>query len=192
MRKALIVITVIFLSIGLIFASNIYGYFRFKSYCSNEGGLHIYEQLEKNVGWWAKDYDAAHVAAQLRHVAFVRYKDVRSGNSYDLRYLGGNPQHENSFEVLPSDESKPITYKWNYNPHIDMLSGSNVTLSKYEVLNFKDDRVLVSFNMFGFSWFNSDKTPLVTNIYASCFNEGGKSFEDLPRSMLEIITTFKN
>lgn len=175
----------------LFFSSNIYGYFRFKNYCSSEGGLHVYEKLEKNVGWWAKDYDAAHVAAQLKYVAFVRYEDKKSGNTYDLKYLGGNPQHESSFEVLPSNEAV-ITYKWNYSSQIDMPSDSNMAFSRYEVLSFKNNSLVVSFNMFGYSWFNPDRTPLVTNIYESCFNEGGKSFKDLPRSMTEIITAFKD
>ena len=191
-NKTIITLISIPIVVLLFFAPNIYGYFQFKSYCSSEGGLRVYEHLEKNVGWWAKDYGDAHVAAQLKHVAFVRYKNMKDGNYYDLRYIGGNPQHESSFEVNPADQDKAIMYKWHYVNDIKYPSSPLIGGYKEEVLSFKNDKVLVSFTILGFAWFDSNRTPLSINSYQQCFNEGGEKSEDLSRSMREIITAFKD
>src|SRR5437868_10592772 len=73
MKKFLIFISIIFLSIFAFFFSNIKGYYRFKQYCEAEGGLRVYEPLERNVGWAAKDKEHAAFTSVLDSVGFVRY-----------------------------------------------------------------------------------------------------------------------
>jgi hypothetical protein len=181
----------IMLSIASYFSSNIHGYFRFQHYCSSEGGLRVFEPLEKNVGWWAKDYNDAHVAAQLKYVAFARYKDEKDGVTYDLRYLGGDPQYDKAFEKIPADESKPLIYKWRYVAE-DVPNELRLGRSGYEVLDFKNERILARFHMFGYSAFDPSNTILGAPSGIGCFHEGGATFYDLPRSLTEIITAFKN
>ena len=43
------------LFIGLYFFDNIKGYYHFTQYCKNEGGLKIYEKLEKGLGMMDDD-----------------------------------------------------------------------------------------------------------------------------------------
>ena len=49
--KFTIWVTAFVVLVGLYFASNIYGYYRFKSICAKEGGLKVYQPLQKGVGW---------------------------------------------------------------------------------------------------------------------------------------------
>lgn len=98
MKKFLIIISIIFLSIFAFFFSNIKGYYRFKQYCEAEGGLRVYEPLEKNVGWLADDFENARLVALLDRGDFVRYTDKNGREIYDMRYLGGNPVSDSSYE----------------------------------------------------------------------------------------------
>ncbi len=136
----------------LFFASNIYGYFRFKSYCSSEGGLHVYEKLEKNVGWLAKDKYEARDASLIKNVAFVRYADRRSGNLYDLNYLGGNPTLNDSYSVIASNLSTSVKYEWKNNSE---FVDNNKRLKKfsYEVINLTNQKVVAEYDIFYYSSF---------------------------------------
>ncbi|MES2825659.1 MAG: hypothetical protein V4732_18810 [Pseudomonadota bacterium] len=182
--------SIIPLLIGLLFFSNIKGYLRFKSYCSNEGGLRVYEPLEKNVGWVADDYDDAHVAAQLKHVGFVRYTEKKDGNTYDLRYLGGDPQHDSSFEKAPADESKPLAYKWR---HVNGAIQDELRLSRsvFEIINVNTNHVSTRFYMFWYHRFGRAHTLFDAPYPVSCFHERGSNFGDFPRSLREINTAFE-
>ena len=110
--KTIIALISIPIFILLFFAPNIYGYFRFKSYCSSEGGLRVYEQLEKNVGWLAKDEYDARAVSQLKDIGFVRYIDKNDGNEYDLRYTGNNPQRDSSFEKIFIEDNELTKYNF--------------------------------------------------------------------------------
>mgnify|MGYP000878039264 CR=1 FL=1 len=164
---ALISIPIVIL---LFFSSNIYGYFRFKHYCSAEGGLRVYEKLERNVGWLAKDKYEARTAALLDGVGFVRYTDKNDGKSYDIKYIGGDPQDDGSFEKYNMDGSKSIRYVWK---SINQPVANELRLRRYgeEILDVKDNRVLAQYYMLGYEKLNRSNTLLdmPTEIY--CFND---------------------
>lgn len=175
----------------MFFASNIYGYFRFKSYCANEGGLRVYEKLERNVGWMADDYDSAHMAAQLEYVEFVRYFDKKDGNTYDLRYLGGDPQDDTSFEKKIADESKNIKYVWE---DISESVVEEIRLQKYgeRILNFKNKKILASYYVFGYEKFDGAHTILGGSTEEYCFNYPAGSINELDGWILALNTAFTN
>jgi hypothetical protein len=179
------------LLIGLIFFSNIKGYFRFISICAQEGGLRVYEPLEKNVGWWAKDKYQARAAALLAGVGFVRYTDKADNITYDIRFLGGNPQKDSSFIKSPADTSKLLTYQWRY---INGRLENELRLGRqgYEILDISDDRVLVRFYIFGYSILDRDHTPLETRASVGCFDEKSFKFDEPDRWRKELNTAFKN
>lgn len=175
----------------LFFSSNIYGYFRFKHYCSSEGGLRVYEKLERNVGWLAKDKYEARIAALLDGVGFVRYTDAKDGRAYDIRYLGGNPSSDSSFKKILADNSRLLTYKWHYlNERI--VNELRLGRHGYEVLDIATDRILVRFYMFGYSRLDPSNTILAAPSGIGCFDEVGKSVDDPSRWRNEINTAFKN
>jgi len=151
--------SIIPLLIGLFFFSNFKGYYRFKNYCANEGGLRVYEQLNRDAGWWAESRYDAQVVAQLKYVEFVRYIDKKDGNAYDLRYVGGNPQRDSSFESIPSDVKKQIKYKW---VRIRDDIEDEIRLKKFghQVLDAASDKILVSYYVLRYEIFDSQHLPL--------------------------------
>lgn len=168
--KFIVIVSIIPLLIGLYFFGNIKGYYRFKHYCAKDGGLQVYESLEKGEGWWAKDEYEARVAAVLEHVGFVRYFDKKQSKIYDLRYLGGDPQLDSSFVTDLSDESKNILYKLNY---INEAVKNELRLRKYgyEISDFSTGRLLARFYMYSYSKFDRDKTVLDMPSGVTCFND---------------------
>lgn len=67
------IVLAIFLLVVWFFFDNIKGYYTFKEYCEKEGGLTVYEPLEMNVGWLAKDETDARFTTSLDNVGYVRY-----------------------------------------------------------------------------------------------------------------------
>ncbi len=187
--KTIGLLTIIPLIICLIFFSNIKGYFRFKHYCEAEGGLRVYEKLERNMGWWAKDKNYAQIAALVNGVGFVRYKD-ENGNLFDLRYLGGNSQDDNSFETLPANEINNLIYRFEY-INGNLPNEIRLGRSGFEISDYTSNKILARFYMFGYANFNRDRTLLDMRSSTGCFNENGNHFGDLPRSLEELSRAFK-
>lgn len=173
----------------LFFSSNIYGYFRFKHYCSSEGGLRVYEKLERNAGWWAKNKYYAQIAASLDGVGFVRYKE-KNGALIDIRYIGGDLQSDDSFEAVPANELNGLAYNFQY-INENILNELRLGRSGYEISDYKTNKILVRFHMFGYTKFDRDYVPLDMRISSSCFDENGSSLDDLPRSLKDLNTVFK-
>jgi hypothetical protein len=179
------------LVILLYFSTNIYGYFRFQHYCSSEGGLRVFEPLEKNVGWWAKDKYEAQVAALLSGVGFVRYTDQKDGNTYDLRYLGGNPTRDGSFERLPADESKTLFYKWE---SINEKIPNERYLMRYgaQILNIESNKILVYYYKFGYETLDPRHAFLSMPSEEYCFNEPSSREGKTDGFIVALNTAFKN
>lgn len=164
MKKFSIIIGVVFPSVFAFFFSNIKGYYRFKQYCEAEGGLRVYEPLERNVGWLADDYNDAHVAAQLKYTGFVRYTDKEDGKAYDLKYLDGDPQHEKS------------VYKFKF-LNEEVFNESRLGKYGYEIHDLRNGEISVQYYMFGYSKFNRNNTLLGSPSGSSCFDEVGRGDE---------------
>ncbi|MFT7224169.1 MAG: hypothetical protein ACI82Z_001722 [Cellvibrionaceae bacterium] len=177
LQKALIIplalVILIPASILLYFAENIKGYYRFKWYCENEGGLKIYEKLEKNVGWMAEDKLDAMAASHLKYVKFVRYPEKKEqGKLYDLVYQGGNPSSFKSHEITPANFTETIKYKWVV---INSKIENELRLEKYgyEIFYFENSNYIAKYYSFGYSIFNRKKTFLSAPSGSGCFNEPG-------------------
>ena len=103
--KALAKFFGVLLAIALLivwyFFDNIKGYYAFKEYCEKEGGLTVYEPLEKNVGWSVNDKYQAKYISSLSGVAYTYYQD-RSGAGYLVKYLGGDVNNDSSYEIKKS------------------------------------------------------------------------------------------
>lgn len=178
------------LLIGLLFFSNIKGYYRFKSYCENEGGLRVYEKLERNVGWWAKDKYDARAAALLDGVGFVRYTDKGDGKTYDIKYIGGDPQEEKSFEKLVSDKSKSIIYVWK---DINEPIKNELRLMRYgeQILDI-NDKIQAYYYIIGYQKLDPSHTFLGTSSETYCFNKPAKSNSEHSGWLTVLSTAFKN
>lgn len=173
--------------IGLIFFDNIKGYYTFKEYCEKEGGLTVYEPIEKNVGWWAKDKTDARFAASLDHIGFVRYLE-KDNQLYDLKPVGPrntlNPEHEvnnANLAVEPIYKLESESYS-SRSPH----QPSRVT---YQVKNFSNEKLIVKFNIYHYGFFNEERTPMGVNQKFSCFDDVVLPYER--QWKFEINNTFK-
>lgn len=169
--KALIkffgILLAIFLLVVWFFFDNIKGYYTFKEYCEKEGGLKVYEPLEKSVGWWADDKNAARQTAGLEYVGFVRYKD--NDQAVDLTVVGSKDKLTLDFLEQPADMSKSVFYQLK----IESTKGEGgISPGKlsYKILSL-DNKKLVEFNQFFYGFFNSEKMPMNVNQKFSCFNE---------------------
>src|SRR5690606_5791895 len=91
------------LLIGLYFAENIKGQFRFMQYCWKEGGLKVYEPLERGVGWEADSYYRAKSVASMDGVGFVRFYDNKKELYMDVIYVGGNVGLDSSYRAAAAN-----------------------------------------------------------------------------------------
>ncbi|ODS25066.1 hypothetical protein AB835_00745 [Candidatus Endobugula sertula] len=169
MKKLLIILSCITLFLLLFFADNIYGYYRFKQFCKNEGGLRVYGKLEKNVGWMAEDKYSARSAAQLKYVDFVRYPDKRKKDTfYDMQYLGGHPGDNDSYLINQADIDKPIKYKWKFTSgRLD--DEIRLTRQMDEVFDI-DGNLLISYKKYSYSIFDIGRTLLHSPSGIGCYN----------------------
>lgn len=117
--KPAIVLMSIPVVILLFFSSNIYGYFRFKHYCATEGGLKVYEKIERNVGWLAESRALAGNAAMIDGVLFGRYQDRRENIMYDVKYIGGDIRNESSYLFSVASDDKTIYTLNEYRIYLD-------------------------------------------------------------------------
>lgn len=150
-------ILIIPLLITLFFFSNIKGYYRFKNYCSSEGGLHVYEKLEKNVAWWAKDKYEARELAILPEVGQVFFKDESNKFTYELKYTGGSFQSESSYSVTSADYDKEVRYEWK-KVNQAIPDESRLRLYGNEVYKTGSEKPIVMFYAYGYELFDRNKT----------------------------------
>lgn len=191
MKKLLIIICVIFLSVFAFFFSNIKGYYRFKQYCEAEGGLRVYEPLERNVGWLADDKSEAMAAAQLQDVAYVRYYD-NSQRAFDVRYKGGFFLNQSSYEIYPSNMDALPTYHW-VNNSVELKSEHRLHLYGKEVYGLKDKKMVARYYIYGYEVFNRSKTILDMPSEEVCHSGfQGSAVADGALSIKKLRESFKN
>ena len=169
-KKTIGILVAIPLLIGLIFFENIKGYFRFQWYCSNEGGLKVYEKLEKNVGWMAEDYYTALEVFLLEDVKFVRFSDKKNKElKHDLYYKGGKRRSRDSYETREVDSSQKVKYVWTW---VIQRIETELRLEKFstEILDYETGNLLVGNYHFIYSIFNPNNTLLAAPSGTSCTN----------------------
>lgn len=167
------------LLIGLYFAENIKGQIRFMQYCWKEGGLKVYEPLERDVGWWAEDLESAKAIASRHPVAFVRYRDDEGdGKGYDVRYIGGSFRDESSYQISPADYENPIELFSKFY-FVRMENELRLSKKKYEVYSFEKNELLAGYYVFVYSQYDLDNSFMgaPSNVY--CPNVPGFDFHKI-------------
>ncbi len=147
MKKFLIIISVVFLSVFAFFFGNIKGYYHFKQYCELEGGLKVYEPLTKNFGWLAEDKGLAESAAMLSGVSFARYSDKYDNASYDIRYLGGDIRNDSSYKIEPASSELDISYLLKSETYY-LDENKRLKKIEYSIFNSLNSKVAVYRNFF--------------------------------------------
>ena len=168
-KKVTLVVISMSLLVFVYFFDNIKGQYRFMQYCKNEGGLHLYQRVNKNVGWEAKDYSSARSAFVMDYVGFVRYRSEEENNKlYDLYYKKNESDYGGSFEKYPSDEEKKVKYVWDIEVTY-VVGESRLKKTTYMVSDKVSGETKVIFNRFVYSQF--DRGIFSAPSYVYCFKK---------------------
>jgi len=161
----IIFITVVLLLV-YVFSDNIHGYYRFNKYCEAESGFKIYKNLESNHGWLVSGRSEAKEVSYFNGVKFARYKDIKTGEYFDVKYINGSPDNDKSFEITPSNFHDSVKYKWvNFSKKInnEVRLGANGH-EVFDDLGIK----MIGFYNFTYEKFNRDYMPLDMNPIVRC------------------------
>lgn len=163
--KFTIWVTAFVVLIGLYFASNIYGYYRFKSICAKEGGLKVYQPLQKGVGWLQGGGGGA--ALTMYGASFTRFKKNSEFHDTILKTPLKKVYFEMDFHSTPADLSNEITYELR---NINSAVSDEVRLTKFstQVVDIKTHKVLVAYNYFQYETFVRANTLLDAPSASSC------------------------
>lgn len=170
----------IVLFIGLYFSSNIRGYYRFKEICEKEAGLHVYQPLERNVGWTVRGNRIYNTEfpVLLKDVAFVRYEDTQNGkygNFYDVYRVPKQKTGDPGYAQQPADQSKAVVYQYRVQMIDRIPNELRMGARHYEVINLKTGELAVRYSEFGYSKFNVDKTILAAPSGEGCPEDYAKT-----------------
>ena len=157
---------------GLYFSDNIRGYYRFKEACAKEGGLRLFEPIPMDVGWSADSANDARAAAQLKHVAFVRFVDKQDGKAYEVRYLKGNPGDDSSYETTSANLAVPVAYAWHWVSE-NVPGELRMTRSGVRVVNLATGRIALQWEQIGYSTFDPNRTLLAAPSGNACHSWAG-------------------
>lgn len=186
--KFIAIVSVIPLLIVLYFFDNIKGYYRFKQYCEKEGGLKVYQPLEKNVGWLTKDYLYARTISSIDHVDFARYQDDEG--VFDLKYKGDKREVDSSYLKTLASDSKTVIYRWD---RVNRMVPNELRLARsgYEIFDINTNKLMVRYYYFNYSRFDRSKTILDAPSSISCFNDRGENFDGVDQAFKKLNDAFK-
>jgi hypothetical protein len=148
--------------VGLYFADNIRGYYRFKELCETDGGLMVLHPMKKHVGWRGRKGDYSF--ASFKDVAFVRYVD---GAEYDVRYRSGLISNDLSYDVSPASEAEPVLYEIRWISE-RLPNEIRTSRSGFEIREIATGRLMVRWYQIGYSTFNQDRTLLAAPSGQTC------------------------
>lgn len=138
------------LLLGWYFADNFKGYYRFKALCSEQGGLKVYQPLERDVGWFEEDgrMNEAYML-NFEAVAFIRYHNEAEGHWYDVYRSQKLKVGDAGFAQQPADLNKPVVYqrKWSGK---DMPNEIRLGISTEEFIDLRTSEVVVTYTQLGY------------------------------------------
>jgi hypothetical protein len=185
--KVIIYISIIPLLTVLYFLDNIRGYYRFKELCQQEKQLVITSKLERDVGWkinsnepTARSY--AFLLAGLPHVKFVRFRDWKDHDFYDVSYVGKAPKvadggaskrgdWEKDYEVRPANLDSEVVYGWETFSET-LSTETRMSRSGYRFTDLRSKKVVFSLTELGYSTFDRNHTLLDAPSGNLCGNTG--------------------
>jgi hypothetical protein len=162
------------LAIGLFFADNIKGYYRFKELCATEAGLKVYQPLERDVGWFADgDIYSAIPMTSYDAVAFVRYHNTNEDKWYDVHRAKRLKVSDLDYTQQPADLSKPVVYQSRVINHHDLPNEVRMGAQVTEFIDLRVNQLVASYTILGYSKFNPQNTLLAAPSGIGCPEQGG-------------------
>ncbi|MBC3910588.1 hypothetical protein [Undibacterium umbellatum] len=170
MRKlSVFLLTVIGFMVAMTvwFLPNIYGQYRFSQFCGKDSGFHEYGEIEKNSPWLTTDQaDAKSVVSTHAMVPFARYLD-RDGQYFDVRYKGGNPWWDSSYEVISADLKIVVPYIFEYKASF-IEKELRLRKDVYSLRDRKTNQVIFQHTGFAYTLFESKHTLLGQSDIQTC------------------------
>lgn len=150
------------LMIGLYFSDNIRGYYRFKEICAKEAGLKVFRPLERNIGWTVKGgrIEDTGMAVYFKDVAFVRYRNEKDGNLYDVYRAPKLKVGDPGYAQQPADLNKTVVYQFSVETIHSLPNEIRTGVQHFDVTELKTSRLAVRYSRLGYSKFDPDKTIL--------------------------------
>lgn len=143
------------LVLGLYFADNIRGYYRFKELCANEAGLKVYQPLERNVGWLADKNEAGYLLYFYSSILFVRYANGEQSLQDLIRTTEKRDSSDDGFRSQPVDTIKQPLY--GFQKRIEVVTNeSRITRYKTTVTNLQSGQPAVVYQDFVYRIFSPD------------------------------------
>ena len=159
----------IVLAIALYFSSNIQGYYRFKEICARDGGVRVYQPLERNVGWTVgggRMLDTGYVV-HFSEVAFVRYRNEKDGQWYDVYRVPKLKVGDGGFAQQPADWNKPVIYEYR-SWQRDLQDELRMSTVVVEAIDLRTSKANASYTTFGYSKFEPSNTLLAAPSGEAC------------------------
>lgn len=140
-----------------------WNYYQFKQLCAAEGGLKVYEKLEKGRGWeltWpsADEQNARFYISRMSNIGFFR---VPKANDFpppaiapdtlvDVRYLGGPTLPISSYSFQLADQAMPIKYQ--IATDVNRENSEHVSRYSFEVKDKETKKVFIRNDQFRYNW----------------------------------------
>ena len=176
-------ISIIPLLIGMLFFSNIKGYYRFKVLCAEHKEIVVYEKLQPNVGWQAnlKEYENFGSVNELLYfmpqIKFYRFNDYTKRQLYDARFIGTNRvSWASGSRYMPDEARKQIKDENNYENGLanlenipiyqleifseSILNETRMSRGGHRIRDLRTNQILVSLEEIGYSTFDRNHTLL--------------------------------
>jgi len=174
MRGFLIKLGLIFGVVIIWFWPNIQGHYRFKQYCSQEGGIRIYGEVLPDQGWLAAGNSPSDYRTpfSFKRVAFVRYQDT-SGALFDVYAKPNVWPYGPDYILRPADQSKIVMYMLKYKTVRNIPGELRLNKWSYEIFSVNEDKLLAVSTNFRYEQFEQDKTFLAAPSGVMCEENGG-------------------
>jgi hypothetical protein len=158
LTKAFIWIAAIASLLGLYFASNIKGYYRFKEICEKEGGLKVYQSLVKGEGWQLLDSTETSSAKYLLHVydgiGFVRYRTAK-GDEFDVTRQSQQRDSFGNLIYLESPSELALSPKYTYvEQRLIVEDSERIQRYRTSISDFSTKKILVDYQDFVYQPFS--------------------------------------
>ncbi|TCS32442.1 hypothetical protein EDC30_1236 [Paucimonas lemoignei] len=132
-------------------------YYDYRQLCVRDGGLQLFQKVERNVGWSAEDLNVAKGYQRLlKDLAFVRAPNA-NGEMVDVTYKGvGVWGADASYNMPGADFSKPVRYHINVTTQQEKES-SRIHKGIVTVTDLKTGKVAYQWNQYSFYWRHTDQ-----------------------------------
>jgi len=189
LKKLLFWMFGIALAIILFFSDNIWGFYRFKSICAEQGGLRVAEPLERNVGWMVKAGHVTYVEfpVGIPSVAFVRYRNERDGILYDVYKTQREKISEVGYEQRLADVRNPVIYEYRWSRHA-LRNEIRMSSVLREVIDLRSGKVVSTYRTFSYSEFEPSRTPLAAPSGVTCPDDPPRIDEKTGKTLPSLLS----